>query len=175
MARRALEIAQQHDAAGSVTVAGYQTELARVLLQTGELDEAEPLLSAAQESILARENSQSTRLIEVLLAFSDLYLKRNQPDKALTKSRDAVELCRRKLPPVDARTGRSLQKLADTEMALNRPAEALPHYEQALAILEETLGQDDPISAETRAHVRQLGTATPISPAASSPSPAPGK
>ena len=174
MAQRALEIAKQHEPAGSVVVAGHQTELAKVLLQTGALDEAGPLLQEAQETILATETPQSTRLIEVLLTEADLFLKKNQPDKALTKTRDAVEICRRKLPDLDSRTGRSLEKLADTEMALNRPAEARTHYEQALAIFEETLGPDDPYTTETRAHVKQLGPAA-VTPEASSAPPAPGK
>lgn len=174
MAQRALEIARQHEPAGSMVVAAHQTELAKVLLQTDALDEAGSLLREAQETILASETPQSTRLIEVLLTEADLFLKRNQPDKALTKSRDAVEICRRKLPALDPRTGRSFEKLADTELALNRPAEARSHYEQALAIFEETLGPDDPFTAETRAHVRQLSPAT-IIPAASSAAPAPGK
>lgn len=174
MARRALEIAKQHEPAGSVVVAGHQTELAKVLLQTGALEDAGSLLREAQAAILAKESPQSTRLIDVLLAEADLLLRKNQPDKALTKTRDAIELCRRKLPAPDARTGRSLEKLAATEMALNRPAEARTHYGQALAIFEETLGPDDPLTAETRAHVRQLGPDTVI-PATSSGAPAPGK
>ncbi|MCE9518064.1 MAG: tetratricopeptide repeat protein [Verrucomicrobia bacterium] len=177
MAQRALEIAKQHEPATSVVIAGYQTELAKVLLQTGALDEAEPLLREAQETILANyteKTPQGTRLIDVLLAEADLHLKRNQPDKALTKARDAVEICRKKLPALDARTGRSLKKLADTEMALNRPVDAKPHYEQALMILEEVLGPDDPFTTETRAHVKQLSAAV-VSPAASSASPVPGK
>ncbi len=174
MAQRALEIAKLHEPVASVVVAGHQTALAKVLLQTGELAEAEPLLKEAQETILSKETPQSTRLIDVLLAEADLYLKRNQPDKALTKTRDAVEICRRKLPALDARTGRSLEKLADTEMALNRPQDAKLNYERALVIFEETLGPDDPFTAETRAHVKQLGAAV-VSPEASSASPASGK
>jgi lipopolysaccharide biosynthesis regulator YciM len=174
MAQRALAIAQQLEPAGSLAVAGHQAELAKVLLQTGALDEAEVLLRDALGTILAGENPQSPRLIEVLLSQADLFLKKDQPDKALTKARDAVELCRRKLPELDPRAGRSLEKLADIELALNRPAEARTHYEKALAIFEEALGPDDPFTAETRAHVRQLGAAV-ISPAASSPSPVPDK
>ncbi len=174
MAQRALEIARKHEPTGSVVVAAHQTEMANVLLQTGALDEAEPLLREALTTILSSETPQSTRLIEVLLAEADLFLKRNQPDKALTKTRDAVEICRMKLPAMDARTGRSLKKLADTEMALNRPADAKPHYEHALMILEETFGPDDPFTAETRAHVKLLGAAV-VSPEASSAPPAAGK
>lgn len=174
MAQRALEIARQHEPAASVAIAGHQTQLAKVLLQTGALDEAESLLREAQSTILARESPDSVRLIEVLLSGADICLKRNQPDKALTKTRDAVEICRRKLSVRDPRTGRSLEKLAETELALNRPAEARQHYEEALAIFEETLGPDDPFTAVTRAHVRQLGPDT-VSPAASSAPPAPGK
>lgn len=174
MARRALEIAKQHEPAGSAVIAGHQTGLALALLQSGALDEAEPLLREAQETILSGKTPQSTLLIDVLLAQADLFLQRNQPDKALTKSRDAVEVCRIKLPAMDLRTGRSHKKLADTEMALNRPLDAKPRYERALAIFEMTLGSNDPLTAETRAQVKLLGAAV-VSPAASSAPPAGGK
>lgn len=181
MARRALEIALQTDTGDknrkpgdSITVALHRTNLAKVLLETGALDEAELLLRQAQETILAGETPQSTRLIEVLLAHADLFLKKNQPDKALTKARDAVEICKLKLPALDVRTGRSLEKLADVELALNREADAGGHYAQALAIFEQTLGPDDAFTAETRAQLARL-TPEPVSPAASSAAPGPGK
>lgn len=174
MARRALEIAKQREPAGSAVTAGCQTELAKVLLETGGIEEAGALLREAREAILSKETAQSARLVDVLLAEADLHLKKDQPDKALTKARDALELCRRTLPALDLRTGRSLEKLANTELALNQPAMARAHYGQALAILEETLGPDDPFTAETRAHVRQLGPDTLIH-ATSSAAPAQGK
>lgn len=174
MAQRALEIAQGFEPAGSLLVADYQAGLAAVLLQTGALEEAEKLLQDAAQAILAKETPQSTRLVEVLLSQADLFLKKNEPDKALTKARDAVEICRRRPTLPEPRSGRSLLKLGDVEMALNRPQDAREHYEQALTILDKTLGPDDPATAETRAKWEQLSRALVI-PAASSGPPGPGK
>ena len=158
----------------TVTIADYQARLAGVLVQTGALEEADALLGTARETILETETPQSAHLVEVLLTAADLTLKENQPGDALKRAQEALAICRVKFPALHPDTGRALQKAGDCQLALKKPHLAKPLYQEAVVMLEKTLGNDDPLTTATRDQLAKLGTKLVI-PATSSAAPGPGK
>ena len=173
MAQRALDIALKHET-DSISIAEYQTQLAETMIRTEAFDEAEKFLRDAREVVLKHETTGSVKLLPVLLAMSDLALKRGQPEAALAHANDALEICKKRLPELDPRFGLSLSRAADSQSALHQPQLAKPLYEQATGILEKMLGAEDPVTVAAREQLKKLGGKIVI-PAKSSAAPGQGK
>jgi hypothetical protein len=173
LAERGLALAIKVYSPTGLTVSGYQELTAQVLLATNELDEAAKHLQAARDAILSEETEDSPRLLDVLLDEAALALKREQYDQALAKGQKALTLAKKRYPDEHPQTARALAQVARAYMALNQPAKAQPLLSQALAVLEKTLGEDDPQTMEVRDDAVRLGPH--LSPAKSSASRDPKK
>lgn len=77
-----------------------------------------------------------------------LLLRNDDPEAARGYFAQHLELCLRLLARESPPTARTLRRVADQLIFMNRDAEALPYLERALATLREELGEDHPATLE---------------------------
>lgn len=171
LAARALEIALKAYHDDPLALSEYQETLVSAQLASGDLDEAEKVLKAARENVLAKETPESPRMVDIMLDESTLALKRNQAQDALSLAAQALTLSRKRFQDNHFQTGRCLNQMARCQVALNEPAKARPLFSDALVIFSQTLGEDNPQTLEVRQAILKMGPR--LNPAKSSASPGP--
>jgi serine/threonine-protein kinase len=100
-------------------------------------------------------------------------MKRDKNEEALARALEALDIAKKRYPDGHPKIAICLTQVARCRLALNEPEKAKPLYTEALAILNKTLGEDDPETLEVRNEVIKFGPR--LSPAKSSAARGPKK
>ncbi len=153
--RQALTI-ERRARGGSVGVAQAADNLAELLLDRAELDEAESLLTEAVELRRRRLGEAHPKVAESLLGLAEVLVQKGEFETARERCEEAVELRRRLLPGDHPLLAESLNDLALVLHELAEYEAAEPLLEEALEIYRGNFGDEHPDVAMVLGNLGQL-------------------
>jgi tetratricopeptide (TPR) repeat protein len=136
-------------------VATAHNNLGMALMERGRLAEAEAEVAAALALRRARSGEESVEVAISSRNIGLIHLRQGRLPLARTELDHAVELARRVYEPRHPRLAEALMARADLALAEKRRDDAARDLEEALAIREEKLGRDNPLTAKARAQLAQ--------------------
>jgi len=140
-ARGALSTA---DALPAATRLNLERELATSISRQGRFTEATPLILEAVRAHEEYSGAQSVVMLPVLIAASDHFRRKGEPDRALTYALRAGDIAATITPAGNWHAALASAELGRALAAADRAAEAAPLLRQAAADLEATFGPRDP-------------------------------
>ena len=150
LATRALELTSSRKQPDLTFLATLQANLGIIFSKLGELDSAEKMLNGAKAFFSTGMTPDSEKFMPLQRCFSEIALKREQPDAALVLARDALRLCKLHFPDDHPEMARCLGQLGFCYIAVGDQASAVASLDLAVAIAEKSLGKDHPLSLELR-------------------------
>jgi len=138
-----------------IHVASGHNNLGMSLLEQGKLANAEDELRAALELRRALAGEESAEVAQSSRNLGLAQLRQGRLGQARADLDRAVELSRRVYAPRHPRLAEALMARADLALAEKRRQDAVRDLEEALAIREEKLGGDNPLTAKARAELER--------------------
>jgi len=135
LVREAIALRRRHPAAGEPSLLALKTNLADILAQQGEYEEADELYVELVDGW--REAGNLFELSTILNSYGKSLVDRNRPEEALERLRRAVELRRQERGDKHTRLAMSLNNLAAALERTGRLEEAAAAYAEALAIVRD--------------------------------------
>jgi tetratricopeptide (TPR) repeat protein len=143
--RQSLELRHQRLGDAHRLVQVSRNNLARNLASRGRLSEAQALYRQALE-VLRDDPCEVGMAVHNNLAV--LAMNQERREDALSELQEAVRLARLALGEHHPRRGELLQNLAFVEEELDQHEKAEAHYREALGLMRQTWGAEDPRSQE---------------------------
>jgi tetratricopeptide (TPR) repeat protein len=125
-------------------------------MHLGDVDGAEPLISAARATITEKFAADSDKLIPVWRNLSSIELRRNKPADALAHADEALRLSRARYAGNDPEIAAALAQVAQCHASLKDLPKARATFKQALDVAEKSLGVDHPRTREIQAALDRL-------------------
>ncbi|MEZ0388874.1 MAG: tetratricopeptide repeat protein, partial [Verrucomicrobium sp.] len=151
LAQEALALAEKNFPQESRDLGLYQSRVGSLMVLAGD-DEAaaKALLEKGRENLLKKQTRDAVELLLVELSLAKLASRQGEFDLCQKHSGEAWRICKMHYPAEHPETGRCYRQLADNFVAMEMSEDAAGLYAKALAIFEDSLGKDHPLSTETR-------------------------
>ena len=159
LARKVLDLAIEELGADHEKISVLQVNLAHVLIITGKIEEAEPILLKAKADLIKRFGPDETDLITVHEDHAKIYASRKELEKARQELDEIISIITRKFSDKDPAIADILVQQATLDIAGKKLDEGEAVYRQALAIYIENFGQDSIRSADVISFIGDINLA----------------
>jgi serine/threonine-protein kinase len=148
--REAIALLRNDHSADPALLAECEVNLALVLVESSQLEEAEAQALQARETAARIAEPRSPIPVSAAGTLGRVLFRLGRYDEAEARFAEAVAMARERLSDNHALTGECLQNHAVVLGALGRTSEAITEYEQALAVYEIAYPPDHPELGTTR-------------------------
>ncbi len=147
LAQKALNLAIAELGDDHEKIPVLQVNLAHVLLITGKIKEAEPILLQAKSRIIEQSGSDDLNLITVHEDHAKIYISKKETDKARQELDKIINIISKQSSDTDPAIANVLMQKAAIDIAEKKLIKAEAGYRQALAIYDEQYGEGNMASA----------------------------
>lgn len=147
LARKSLDLALEDLGAGHEKIAVLQINLAHVLILTGSIEEAEPLLLEAKAAFIKRFGADAEELVTAHEDHARIYASKNELDKAREELDRIIAIITKQRGATAPAIAGILAQKAALDVAEQKYDEGEALYRQALEIYDENFGAGNMRSA----------------------------
>ena len=148
LARKVLDLALAELGADHEKIPVLQVNLAHILIITGELEQAEPILLQAKAEIIKQHGPEHTDLITVHEDHAKIYVSKKELEQARGELDTIISIISKHSGPRTPGIANVLVQKAAIFIAEENVAEGEAAYREALAIYDENYGKDNIRSAD---------------------------
>ena len=148
LARKTLELALAELGAEHEKIPVLQINLAHVLIITGAMEEAEPMLLEAKDKMIRQLGPDSPDLITIHENHAKIYVGKQELDQAQAELDRIIAIITKASGARTAAIANVLVQQAAIHIAQQDPDAGAAAYREALAIYEENFGKDNVRSAD---------------------------